>query len=182
MAKLVAKTYGDALFELAVEEGKVDSLVEEAAGVLQILEENTDLQKLMNHPKISKDEKISVMENIFKDRVSDSLTGFLKIVVSKDRYSDIREIFEYFIETVKEYKNIGTAYVTTAVELKESQKKDLVNKLLSTTKYEKLEIIYTVDSSIIGGMVVRIKDRVVDSSIKNKLYELSKDLTKIQLA
>ncbi len=182
MAKLIAKTYGDALFELAVEEGKVDSLVEEVAGVLQILEENTDLQKLMNHPKISKEEKISVMENIFKGRVSDSLTGFLKIVVSKDRYGDVKEIFEYFLETVKEYKNIGTAYVTTAVELKDAQKQELVNKLLSTTKYKELEMVYTVDASLIGGMIVRIKDRVVDSSIKTKIYELSKDLTKIQLA
>lgn len=182
MAKLIAKTYGDALFELAVEEGKVDSLVEEAEGVLQILDENTDLQKLMNHPKISKEEKISVMENIFKGRVSDSLTGFLKIVVSKDRYGDIKEIFEYFLETVKEYKNIGTAYVTTAVELKDAQKQELVSKLLATTKYKELEMVYTVDASLIGGMIVRIKDRVVDSSIKTKIYELSKDLTKIQLA
>lgn len=182
MAKLVAKTYGDALFELAVEEEKVDSLVEEVSAVIQILEENDDLQKLMNHPKISKEEKISVMENIFKDKVSDDLTGFIKIIVSKDRYGEIAEIFEYFIAKVKEYKNIGTAYVTTAVELNASQKEALVNKLLSTTKYKEIEMIYNVDKQLIGGMVVRIGDRVVDSSIKTKLYELSKDLTKIQLA
>ena len=58
MAKLVSKTYGDALFALAVEEHMVDQLYEEAQAVAQILRENTELTRLMNHPKIEKEEKV----------------------------------------------------------------------------------------------------------------------------
>lgn len=181
MAKLVAKTYGDALFELALEESKIDTLVEETQGVLQILHENAGLNKLMNHPKITKEEKKKVMEGIFKGRVSDELTGFMHIIVTKDRYNEITNIFEYFIDRVKEYKNIGLAYVTSAVELKEAQKKDLLDKLLQITKYEQIDIVYRIDSTLIGGMIIRIGDRVIDSSIKLKLYEMSKNLSKIQL-
>ena len=54
MAKLVSKTYGDALVELAVESGQVDEMLEEARGILGILQENNELSKLMNHPKIVK--------------------------------------------------------------------------------------------------------------------------------
>lgn len=181
MAKLVAKTYGDALFELALEESKVDMLVEESQAVLHILEENVELHKLMNHPKITKEEKINVIEGIFKGRVSDELTGFLRIILTKDRYGEIANIFEYFIEKVKEYKNIGTAFVTTAVELKETQKEELLAKLLKITKYEQIEMEYSIDNAIIGGMIIRIGDRVIDSSIKTRIYEMSKSLMKIQV-
>lgn len=181
MAKLVSKTYGDALFELALEESKVDTLVEETQAVLAILEENVDLHKLMNHPKIKKVDKINIMENIFKGKISDDLTGFIKIIVTKDRYGEITNIFRYFIARVKEYKNIGTAYVTAAVEIKEAQKVELIAKLLKITKYEQIDMVYSIDNTLIGGMVIRIGDRVIDSSIKTKIYEMSKNLLKIQL-
>ena len=70
----------------------------------------------------------------------------------------------------------------TAVELREEQKQALVKRLIETTKYETMEMNYATDSSLIGGMIVRIGDRVVDSSIKHKLNDLTRDLLKIQLA
>ena len=85
MAKLISGTYGEALFELAVEEDRLDLLAEEIQMLRQILAENEDLEKLMNHPKISKDEKRQVMENIFKERISEELMGLLSIIITKDR-------------------------------------------------------------------------------------------------
>ena len=114
--------------------------------------------------------------------MSDNLVGFLTIMIDKERQNNIIETFEYFTARVKEYKNIGVVTVATPMELSETQKEELVKKLLATTKYVKLEVDYKIDESLIGGMVIRIGDRVVDSSIKTKLSELTKDLTKIQLA
>ena len=82
---------------------------------------------------------------------------------------------------VKEYKKIGTAYVTSAVELSETQKSQVKERLLATTVYKEFEMNYTVDESLIGGMVIRIGDRVVDSSIKTQLYELKKSLLNVQM-
>ena len=73
MAKLVSKTYGDALFELALEEGKLDLLADEVKAVSEIISDNGDLTKLMNHPQIDKEEKVKIIENIFKNRISDEL-------------------------------------------------------------------------------------------------------------
>jgi F-type H+-transporting ATPase subunit delta len=176
MAKLVSKTYGEALFNLALEDGTLTTIIEEVNVVKEAVDANPDLLKLLNHPKIDKEEKISVIENIFKGRVSDSLVGFLVIIVQKDRYNDLDGIFEYFIAKVKEYKNIGVASVTSAVELTEEQKKQVEQKLLQTTKYNQFELTFHVDKSLIGGLVIRIGDRVVDSSIKTKLQMLAKDL------
>ena len=111
MAKLVSKTYGEALFDLALEDGTLTTIIEEVNVVKEAMEKNPDLLKLLSHPKIKKEEKISVIENIFKGRVSDSLVGFLVIVVQKDRYDDLDGIFEYFVAKVREYKNIGVASI-----------------------------------------------------------------------
>lgn len=181
MAKLVSKTYGDALFDLGIQENKIDALMDEAKAVIDIFETNEELGKLMSHPKVERQEKEKVIESIFKDFVSRDMTGLLVLMVSKSRQSDIVSVMKYFVERVKDYKNIGNAYVVTAKALTDEQKTRIVNKLLETTKYVEFEMSYDVDESIIGGMIIRIGDRVVDSSIKTKLGELTKDLRKLQL-
>jgi len=181
MAERIAKTYGEALFSLAVENNKTDEFLSEVSVILTALNSNPDFFKLLNHPQITKEEKIEVIENILKGRVSAEITGFLTIIVTKERQREIPEILEYFIEKVKEEKGIGTAYVTTAVPIDEIRKAQIREKLLATTKYKEMEVHFTVDEKIIGGMIIRIKDRVVDSSISNKLSDLTRQLYKIQL-
>lgn len=181
MAKLAAKTYSDALFELAVEENKVDSLYEEATAVQAVLSDNPELGKLMLHPKIVREEKIRMIEGIFKGRVSDVMCGFLVRVVSAGRYENLKEILENFVTLVKDYKKIGIAYVVTPTELEKAQRENIEKRLLETTGYSTMEMHYDVDKSLIGGMRIRIGDRVVDSSILTKLNSLSRELHKIQL-
>lgn len=182
MAKLISKTYGEALFELAVEENKTDVFLEEIEEIRKVLAANPEFGALMNHPKITKEEKTEVMENVFKGRISDELTGFFSIIIAKDRYKDIDSILDYFTDKVKAVKGIGVAYVTTAAALKEGQKTKIEEKLLETAGFQKMEMHYAEDKALIGGMVIRIGDRVVDSSVSSKLDKLSKQLMKIQLA
>ena len=181
MAKLISKTYGNALFELAVEEDKVDSLMEEIQVLRKILLDETEWNKLMHHPKIVKEEKIKMLETVFQASIQKELMGFLSLVVIKDRYSDIDAILAYFLDRVKELKGIGVAYITTASDLQPDQEKQIEEKLLVTTKYNKMEMHYSVDKKLIGGMVIQIGDRVVDSSVSTKLSELQRQLMKIQL-
>ena len=182
MAKLVSKTYGDALFELALEKQTIDTVFEEVKEVKEVFTENEELMKLLNHPKITKDEKVKIIEELFKGKVSDDVTGFLVIIMDKGRYGELTAIFDYFIAKVKEYKKIGIAKVTSAVVLSDEQKAKLEEKLLKTTSYTSFEMDYNVDKSLIGGLIIRIGDRVVDSSIKTKLDKLARDLQKIQLS
>ena len=182
MAKLVSKTYGEALFQLAIEENTLETVAEEVQVVLEVFAENQELMKLLNHPKISKEEKVSVIEKSLKGNLSDTIVGFLIIIVDKGRYNEITDIFQYFIAKVKEYKKIGIAFVTSAIELTEQQKKSVEEKLLHTTKYVKFEMHYDINSALIGGMVIRIGDRVIDSSIRTKISNMAKELEKIQLA
>ena len=80
MAKLVSKTYGDALFELALEENHLDEILDDVTAAVQALNENPDLSRLMNHPKIDKEEKVKLIEDIFKGQVSDELVGLMRMI------------------------------------------------------------------------------------------------------
>ena len=167
MAKLVSKTYGEALYEIAMESGvdRAGELLEEIRGISELLKANPQFDELMKHP----------------GRVSDELTGLFEVVVSKERYGDLPAIFAHFTERVKEQQRVGVAYVTTAVPLSAAQRSAVEAKLLETGGYRKMELNYQVDTSIIGGMIIRIGDRVVDSSVRTKLNGLTKQLLQIQL-
>lgn len=182
MAKLVSKTYGDALFEVAVEDGSVDSLQKEVEIVLTILSENEDYVKILNHPKIPVEEKSTLIREAFEGKASNDLLGLMLTVVDKGRFSEIEEILRYFLLEVREYKKIGSASVTSAVPLSAEEKKQVEKRLLETTQYKSFLMEYQVDQELIGGMVIKIGDRVVDSSIRTKLNNMARELSKIQIA
>ena len=181
MAKLVEKTYGDALFELAMEKGNIEAYFSQCKDILQAILDNEELLKLLSHPKITKEEKIKVIEDVFAGRVDDDITGFFVLIVKKDRQTELVQILEYFIDRVKEFKKIGVAYVTTAVDISDVTKKSIEDKLKATTDYVTFEMNYSVDKSIIGGMIIRIGDRIVDSSIKSKLESMAEGLYSVHL-
>ena len=181
MAKLIAKTYGDALYETAMEKNTLDQLAEETAFARDSFAENPEFMRLLTHPEITKEEKISCVREVFGGRVSDDLTGLICTTVEKDRQKELPEIFTYFLDRAREEKGIGRAYVTSAVPLREAQKEALVAKLIDTTSYREFEMEYEVDPSLIGGLVIRIGDRVADSSIRTQLANMEKDLQNIRL-
>lgn len=176
MAKLVDKTYGDALFNLCMEENKIDKVMAQVDFLDQMFKENPELLDLLCHPQISKEEKIQVIADCFDARLDDALTGFLTVIVNGGRQRFIPEILKYFRERVKSFKHIGTAYVTTAAPLTKEQKQAVYNRLLEITDNLSYEMHFDVDTSLIGGMVIRIGDKVVDSSIRQKLETLPKRL------
>jgi len=182
MAKLVSKVYGDALFEAAMERDMLSPIYEEVQLLQAILMENPDLVQFLNHPQIIKEEKLQVVRNIFQEKVSGDVLGFLETVIEKGRQKELTKIFDYFVGRVKEYKKIGIVTVTSATALSDAQKEKVEAKILETTAFASLETSYTVDPAILGGLVIRIGDRVVDSSIKTRLSEIRRDLLKLQLA
>ena len=181
MAKIVSSTYGEALFSLALEENRIDAFLEETDLLQKTLALNPEFSEVINHPKITKEEKISMVKAVFEGKLSAEMTGFLILLVQKDRYSEIDGILAYFVSKVKEYKGIGVATVTSATELKAAQKEEVRKALLRTTGYKSMEIEFKTDAQLIGGMIIRIGDRVVDGSVSTKLAGLKKELAAVQV-
>lgn len=181
MAKLAAKVYGDGLFDLALEKQEVDGFFEEVKVLQTVLRENSELSKLMSHPQVSRDEKVQMIKDIFEGKIREELTGFFILVVEKGRFGEIQSILDYFTDLVYEHKKIGKARVVSAVPLSDVQKEAVRERLLATTAYEQMEITYQVDAALIGGMIIRIKDRVADNSIRTRIDLMTRDLLKMKL-
>lgn len=182
MAKLVSKVYGDALFSLALEENIIDQIWEETKAVRDAIVENPDFLSVINHPEVTLEKKIAILDEVFKQKVSTHMMGFFNVLIQKGRFNDIISILDYFDSQAKEYKNIGVVKVSTPIPLKDNQKEQVEKRLLEVSKYEKLEIEYKVDESLLGGMVIRIGDRVLDNSISSKLENMSRQLYKVKLS
>lgn len=176
MAGVASTVYGLALFELAKEKRKLEELYPQVVMVRELIIENDEILSLFENPKITVSEKKEIVEEVFKGRVDDMITGCLMTAVDKRRYDEIIPLLEYFILAYKQEKHIGILHVTSAYELDADTKKKIENRIISVTDYVSLEADYTVDKSIIGGLVLRIGDRVVDSSIKRSLEDLKSGL------
>ena len=122
MAKLAADVYSEALFALAIEQDSVDVLAEQVKAAELAFSENPDFLGLLTHPKITREEKLSVVEQVFRGRFDDALTGLLTVIVEKGRGCEISAVFRNFLDKVREYRKIGVASVVSATELTGEQK------------------------------------------------------------
>lgn len=181
MAKLVVKRYATALFDLAASEGAMAKYEEEVKVIVKALHDEPDFMAVLQDHKVTREDKISIVENIFTDKVSTPIVGLLVLLVNKGRQAEILNVLEAFLERVKAESGIIKAVVTSAIPLKEAQITALKERLEAGTK-RKIELETIVDSSIIAGLVVRVGDKVVDASYQGEIQTLKKQLSKIKLA
>ena len=177
MAKLVSKVYGDAYVSVVSEKNNLIDALEEIKSVKNILLENVEIIELLDSPKMDDEEKIDFIKGIFENHISVDSMGFLLTIIEKKRQAELLPILDYVIDCVKELLLIGKATVTTALPLDDSKKERIVDELLKSSHYKSLEAEYVVDKSIIGGIVIRIGDRVVDSSVKTRIDKMRKMLS-----
>lgn len=180
MAQLVAKRYATALFELAKEQDAVVALENEIIVVKESFR-HLELEEFLGHPKISLSEKIKVLETSLADKISHDLMGLLVLIVKKGRHGNIHEIFDEVLARIDDHRGRVKAYISSSDALSSDQKEMIVHKLSKQTNKEIIPI-YDIDQSLIGGLVIRIGDRIVDNSIKGQLHTLSRQLlaTKIE--
>ena len=177
MAKLVSKVYGDAYVSVVSEKNNLIDALEEIKLLKNILLKNDEIIELLDSPKLDDEEKTAFIKGIFEKHISVDSLGFLLTVIEKKRQAELLPIVDYVIDCIKELLLIGKATITTALELDDAKKERIVDELLKTSHYKSLEVEYVVDNSIIGGIVIRIGDRVVDSSVKTRIEKMRKMLS-----
>ena len=177
MAKLVSKVYGDAYVSVVSDKNNLNVALDEIKAIKDIFVKNEDIALLLDSPKMDDEEKIDFVKGIFENHISVDSLGFLLTVIEKKRQAELISILDYVIDCIKELLLIGKATVTTALPLDDSKKDKIVDELLKSSHYKSLEAEYVVDESIIGGIVIRIGDRVVDSSVKTRIDKMRKMLS-----
>ena len=177
MGKLAAKTYSRAIFELGDETGNMDLFLDELKDVTHIITGNKQLFSALNSPNINIRQKKNIAESIFGGKVSREILNFLKIIIDKKRMSILKDICMEYEDLVREYKGYVKAVVYSTGEMGEEEKSALVEKLEKTVK-KKIELNNIIDNELIGGIIIRIGDKIIDGSIKGRLKELENILMK----
>lgn len=181
----VAGRYAAALYETASEEkvlpkykNMVDTVEGELKGIEKVIEDNPDLQKLLYHPQITPAAKKELLVKLFEGKVSDVTGNFLALLVDRRRETYFTDIVAEFIALANAGRNILAAQIASAVELNDKEKGEL-NKILGSLAGKKVQTSFTVDPSIIGGVVVRMGDKIIDGSVKTRLASLKERLKAI---
>ncbi|MFB6306219.1 MAG: ATP synthase F1 subunit delta [Flavobacteriales bacterium] len=172
-----SKRYARSLIELAKEKNNLDKVFEDMSSVRKTCEEIKELTLLLKNPIVKKDIKQTVFKRVFKESLNDLSYSFIQLVIRKQREPILLNIIESFQEQYKEYNHIVTAEVTTAVALD----KDLRNKIKELVKGDDekttVELNEKVEKNIIGGLILRVGEKQVDSSIKTQLNRFKRTLT-----
>ena len=171
-----AKNYADALKELAQDNQiSYDDILKNLECVLEICKTSNDLQNVLNNPSISDETKFSIIDEVFHRDIDKKIVDFIKVLIEKKRFNELDGITEAYKKELDNIKNIQRVDVISAISLNDDFKNRITEKL---QKRLNKDIIanWIVNEEIIGGLVVKIDDDIIDSSLKNKLENLSKNL------
>ena len=178
MAKPSAKRYALALYELALERSTVESWYGQLKSCDEILS-NQEFAGFLLMPKVSVSKKMGVLSQIIPD-LDDMVGNLISLLVSRDSAGSISSIVTEYGRLLDEQNGLERAHVRSAVELDESSKKSLVDQI-SNIVGKKIELTAEVDPTIVGGLVARVGDKIIDGSIKTKLQGLRKSLVEASL-
>ena len=172
--KLSYKTYADALLQ-TVKNGPVsrEEVLRDLNKIIDIINSSKELNIVLEIPTISTEQKIKIIEDIFSKEVNTEVLNLLKILTEKNKFADIKGITKTFKEASDEIDGIKNISVTSAIELDKKYKDSITNKI-SKKLNKKINCNWIIDNSIIGGLIVKIDDDIIDTSVKNKLEKLMK--------
>ena len=176
----LARRYGEALGELASEQNLLDQVEEELGLVREALVAEPALQRFLENQKVMIDEKDRVVQEIFGKRLSRITLNFLRLVVSKQREAHLNDMIDAYIAYANSKRGIIEVEVTTAAPLTEQQSQALMSKLSEVTG-RKVRLMTKEDEALLGGVVARIGDLVMDGSVRTRLELLGESLRRAQL-
>lgn len=168
----LAGRYAIALYELAEQDGSLDRIAEDLQSLKGMIAESEDLRRLVRSPVIGWEEQYRALDAILDKAGAQDLTRkFVGMVAQSRRLFALADMCEAFLAERARRRGEVTAKVTTAAALSEAQSKalgDQLKKALGST----VTIDATVDPSLLGGMIVQVGSRMVDTSLRTKLNKL----------
>jgi F-type H+-transporting ATPase subunit delta len=173
--KIVAEVYAKALLSAAKNRREMDSIADEIEFLLPIVTAPIGLGRFLRSPRISDDQKYTVMTRVLKDQLSPLLFSLLNILLKKNRIEYGVDIFRKYLRLVDIEQGVVSARMITAKPLDDEKHKDLiraVTKQIERITEKKVRLNRVIDSRILAGAVVSFEDTQIDGSVRNKLNKL----------
>lgn len=171
MISKAARRYSKALLQSALEQDILDDVVNDVRFILATVKNSRELTVFLNSPVITPEDKKQALSSIFDEHISKETRSLLRLLSEKQRENLLQDICLGFIKLYNEYKGIIQVDVTSAFELDEKEKKSLHEALIQSTG-KKVEMDVQIDPDIMGGIIVKIDDTVLDGSVRHKIRKL----------
>jgi F-type H+-transporting ATPase subunit delta len=172
----IAQVYARALFDVAREQGKIDELRDQLGQFADTLQESHDLQVFLFSPYFSTKEKEEGLERAISG-ADEALINFFELLIENHRMPVIFRVRRDYDAMWEEENKLLPVSVTSAVELDEKTVKEIGDKIADQTG-RKVELSAQVDEDILGGIVVRVGNSVLDASVRNRLEQLRKQVAR----
>lgn len=175
---IVARRYARALFALGKKKGlpELEQLGSDLAALRDALSNSPELMQLYKNPLFSVEDKLKVTESILDElKASDYSRNFCRLLAEKGRLATLPDIAAVFSELLDAEKGIIRGELVTAVELNETKRKTVLedlNKQVSQT----LELSYSVNPDLLGGVLLKVGDQVLDASLRAQLSILKENI------
>ncbi|MFD2446773.1 F0F1 ATP synthase subunit delta [Bacillus sp. CGMCC 1.16607] len=171
----VAKRYALALFQLSKENNLLDQMEEELRVVKEVLTHSSDLTAVLKSPKVSIAKKKEIIKESFS-QVNSFVLNTLMILIDRHREDQIADVVNYFVELSNEERGIAEATVYSIRPLTEAEQEGLSATFAAKVGKKSLRIENIVDSELLGGIKLRIGNRIFDGSLRGKLERLERKL------
>jgi F-type H+-transporting ATPase subunit delta len=157
---------------LAAEKKLVDPVLDDLSNLKNILKDNKELSLVIKSPLITSIDKLYIFESLLKKINANELTStFLKVIEKNKRFSNLASIITQFMNINSQKRGDVLADITSADELNDDQKNNITNQLKSILG-DKLSLSFDVDKNIMGGLIVKVGSKMIDTSLANKINKL----------
>ncbi len=168
-----AKRYAEAVFDIAKSRNSFDRWERDLAAISSI-QRDPELSQLLSSPALEFTVKEAVLAKALPE-LSPEATNLVKLLLRRRKFALATRIADYYRRMLNDYRGIATAEVTSAVTLNDTELESIASRLSAMTN-KKVIVKPTVDPSIIGGIVARIDDQLIDASVRGRLEALKKRL------
>lgn len=173
--KQTAKEYAEALFELALEEGLVDEFADALSIVKTVVKENPLCTDLLVCPAIPMSERLNVIDEAFGS-LPEQVVSFLMLICQNRHAAGLLTVVEEFNLLVAASRNRTTANIVSAAPIGDEQKKRLLAKLEARFN-TKIDPVFSIDPSLIGGIRIELEGQTLDGSLKTRLHDIKDVIT-----
>lgn len=173
----VSKNYAKALIQVAKESGSFDYYKSQLQEVREVLESSEDLRIVMDNSSISVVKKNEILDSLFANKIDIKILNFLKLLVSKNRFGELYSIINSYNEIIDTLSNKKNVEIVSSIELNFETKSNILFKLEHKLQCEVIPH-WSVDESIIAGLQFKFDDYVIDSSVRSKIENLGKNISR----
>ena len=169
----IVEPYAEALLELANSNESLKETTNDMNIVSQFLVNSSDLKKFLGNPLITREAKKNVIKDILGEQINPKTLTFLMLLVDRGRISLLDTLAQRFLELSYKTEKIEIAKITSSIQLSADQQKNIAEKLKTITGAKQIKLALKVDPALIGGFTVEIGSKLIDTSIRGQLKQIS---------